>query len=235
MISNNNIFKVVHNDLLPQPGRLLISEPFLRDAYFQRSVVLLVEHSGDTGSMGFILNKKTDMTINMLFSEFEHLPEIPIYLGGPVASNRLFFVHSLGNTVVPNSFAINDHLYFDGDFDALRDYMLSGNSIHDKVKFFIGYSGWEKGQLKDEIKANSWAVGHADDQRVFEGFLEAFCCEFGRTVPPVDSISKRSVFELISFLFLSADSLQNENVFISFGCMEPVFQCPLNLKSIREE
>ena len=101
MISNNDIFKVVHNDLHPQPGRLLISEPFLRDAYFQRSVVLLVEHSGDTGSMGFILNKKTELTINMLFPELEHLPETPIYLGGPVASNRLFFVHSLGNAVIP--------------------------------------------------------------------------------------------------------------------------------------
>ena len=77
MISNNGIFKVVHNDLHPQPGRLLISEPFLRDAYFQRSVVLLVEHSGDTGSMGFILNKKTKLTINMLFPELEHLPETP--------------------------------------------------------------------------------------------------------------------------------------------------------------
>ena len=54
-----NIFQIRHNDVLPQPGRLLISEPFLRDAYFQRAVVLLIEHSGDTGSMGFILNKKT--------------------------------------------------------------------------------------------------------------------------------------------------------------------------------
>ena len=174
MIFNNDIFKVVHNDLHPQPGRLLISEPLLRDTYLQRSVVLLVEHSGDTGSMGFILNKKTELTINMLFPELEHLPETPIYLGGPVASNRLFFVHSLGNAVIPNSFPINDHLYFDGDFDALRDYMLSEHNFADKVKFFIGYSGWGKGQLKDEIKANSWAVGHSDDQRVFEDAGEAF-------------------------------------------------------------
>lgn len=110
----------------------------------------------------------------MLFPELEHLPETPIYLGGPVASNRLFFVHSLGNAVIPNSFPINDHLYFDGDFDALRDYMLSEHNFADKVKFFIGYSGWGKGQLKDEIKANSWAVGHSDDQRVFEDAGEAF-------------------------------------------------------------
>ena len=174
MIFNNDIFKVVHNDLHPQPGRVLISEPLLRDANLQRSVVLLVEHSGDTGSMGFILNKKTELTINMLFPELEHLSETPIYLGGPVASNRLFFVHSLGNAVIPNSFPINDHLYFDGDFDALRDYMLSEHNFADKVKFFIGYSGWGKGQLKDEIKANSWAVGHSDDQRVFEDAGEAF-------------------------------------------------------------
>ncbi len=174
MISDNDIFKVVHNGLQPRPGRLLVAEPFLRDAYFQRSVVLLVEHSKDTGSMGFILNKKTELTVNMLFPELEHLPETPIYLGGPVASNRLFFIHSLGGTVIPGSCPINGRLFYDGDFDALRDYMLSDRGFAGKVKFFIGCSAWEKRQLKDEIEADSWAVGRSDDHWVFEDVGEAF-------------------------------------------------------------
>ena len=58
MAMYNNIFKITHNDVLPAQGSILISEPFLQDAYFQRSVVLLVEHTQE-GSMGFVLNKKT--------------------------------------------------------------------------------------------------------------------------------------------------------------------------------
>ena len=56
----------------------------------------------------------------------------------------------------------------------MRCEIICFQGISDKVKFFIGYSGWEKGQLKNEIKANSWAVGHSDDQRVLEDTGEAF-------------------------------------------------------------
>ncbi len=174
MAANKNIFKVVHNELLPMPGRLLISEPFLRDSYFQRAVVLLVEHSTESGSLGFILNKKTTLTVNSVIPEFENLPDIPIYLGGPVASDRLFFVHSLGEEIVPDSVKINDNLYFDGDFTALKEYMLKGNEVADKVKFFIGYSGWQIDQLKNEIKSDSWAVGLPDDAKVLDDVDESF-------------------------------------------------------------
>jgi putative transcriptional regulator len=153
----NNIFEVRHNDLRPQKGRILISEPFLRDVYFQRSVVLLVEHSA-RGSMGFVLNKRTDLIVNSLFPELKDLPEIPVYLGGPVGSNHLFFMHLLGKRI-PDGVEIGDGLRFDGDFEALKKYMLDHNPIEGKIKFFLGYSGWTENQLNDEIINDSWLVG----------------------------------------------------------------------------
>lgn len=69
MASYKNIFKITHNDVLPIQGSILIAEPFLQDAYFQRSVVLLIEHT-EHGSMGFVLNKKTDLIVNSFFKEF---------------------------------------------------------------------------------------------------------------------------------------------------------------------
>lgn len=108
--------------------------------------------------MGFILNKKTNLTVNAFFKELDDLAEIPIYLGGPVCYNRLFFVHALGDTIIPGALKINDRLYFDGDFNALKRYILNGYSIEGKVKFFLGYSGWTEGQLDQEIEQNSWAV-----------------------------------------------------------------------------
>lgn len=173
MASYKNIFKITHNDLLPAQGSILISEPFLQDAYFQRAVVLLVEHT-DNGSMGFVLNKKTDLTVNSFFTDLEDFPEMPIYLGGPVSSNRLFFLHSLGDLFIPDTVRITDDLFFDGDFDALKHYILSGHPVEGKIKFFLGYSGWTKGQLKSEIDRNSWVVSHHRTNDIFQANGESF-------------------------------------------------------------
>ncbi len=164
MAAYNNLFKIKHNNLLPEKGSILISEPFLQDAYFQRSVVLLIEHNKN-GSMGFVLNKKTNLVINDFFSDLENLSDIPIYLGGPVSSNRLFFIHTL-HELIPDSMEISEGLYFDGDFDILKQYMIEGNSIKGKVKFFLGYSGWIKGQLGFEIKEDSWMVSHSGNASI---------------------------------------------------------------------
>lgn len=168
-----NIFQITHNDLLPGQGSILISEPFLQDAYFQRSVVLLVEHT-EEGSMGFVLNKKTELQVNTFFPELEDLPEMPIFLGGPVSPNRLFFIHSLGDLIIPNSVKLTDHLYFDGQFEALKRYILKGHPIEGRVKFFLGYSGWTEGQLGNEIKRNSWVVSHASDNNIMLANGETF-------------------------------------------------------------
>lgn len=168
-----NNFRITHNDVLPTQGSLLISEPFLQDAYFQRSVVLLVEHMQE-GSMGFVLNKKTELSVNTFFADLQESPEIPIYLGGPVSANRLFFIHSLGDLIVPNSLKINDHLYFDGDFNALIRYIQNGHPVDGNVKFFLGYSGWQKGQLHNEIKQDSWVVIPESNRNVLLADGEGF-------------------------------------------------------------
>lgn len=173
MASYKDTFKITHNDVLPIQGSLLISEPFLQDAYFQRSVILLMEHTTE-GSMGFILNKKTDLLVNSFFKDFQELPQMPIYLGGPVSANRLFFLHSLGETVIQGALKINEHLYFDGNFENLRAYILSGHPIEGKVKFFLGYSGWSEGQLNNEILQNSWAVTHATPADIFSANGDAY-------------------------------------------------------------
>lgn len=173
MSQYKDIFKIKHNDLRPGKGKILISEPFLQDVYFQRAVVLLVEHS-IKGSMGFVLNKRTDLFVNNFFPELEELPNIPIYLGGPVNSSHLFFIHSLGENIIPNSVKIDNKLYFDGEFDALKHYVLSGNSIEGKVKFFIGYSGWTENQLNGEIISNSWLVSHSTYERIMLADDDAF-------------------------------------------------------------
>lgn len=140
----------------PEKGSILISEPFLQDLYFQRSVILLAENN-EEGAMGVVLNKRTQFNLNEFFSELKAFPPIPIYLGGPVSPDRLFFIHSFGN-LIPEATSINKKLYFGGDLSALLEHIAGGSGHEGKAKFFMGYSGWSKGQLKKEIDEHSWVV-----------------------------------------------------------------------------
>ena len=160
MAQKKDIFKVKHNNLRPGKGRILISEPFLQSVYFQRAVILLIEHNLK-GSMGFVLNKQTNLVVNDFFPELKDFPSIPIYLGGPVNANHLFFIHSLESDIIPNGVKIMDNLYFDGDFERLKRYILEGGIVNGNVKFFLGYSGWTENQLNEEILRDSWLVGNS--------------------------------------------------------------------------
>jgi putative transcriptional regulator len=90
------IFQIESNKVLPHQGSLLISAPFLRDYHFARSVVLVVEHN-EEGTMGIVLNKSfsTLMTLNELVPELAFLPPIPLYKGGPISRETIFYLHTL--------------------------------------------------------------------------------------------------------------------------------------------
>lgn len=163
MMYNEDSFKIEFNNIPPAKGSVLISEPFSQDSYFQRSVVFLTEHS-DAGSMGFMLNKNLDISLNDLIKGITIEQKIPVFLGGPVNVDTLFFIHTL--TFIPESYKVTDTIYLNGDFDLLKDYINNGGEIEGKVRFFFGYSGWEKRQLMDELKENSWLVGGITDKEM---------------------------------------------------------------------
>ena len=151
---------------MPEKGNILIAEPFLSDMYFERSVVLLVERDSN-GAMGFVLNKMIPEKMNDFFPEMKDFNDIPIFRGGPVGSDRLYFIHTLGNTI-PGTYEIMDGLYFGGNFDIIKSYIASGNPVEGKIKFFLGYSGWEQNQLDEEITAHSWLVGKTEQTKVMK-------------------------------------------------------------------
>ena len=137
---DSDIFKIQSNNVLPSRGRILISEPFLRDATFGRSVILLVDHT-DEGSMGLVINKQLPLFLNDIIMEFKYLDEIPLYKGGPIATDTLFYLHTLSD--IPGSISISKGLYLNGDFDEIKKYILQGNKISECIRFFLGYSGCE--------------------------------------------------------------------------------------------
>lgn len=136
-------------------GTILISEPFLVDYYFKRTVILLPEHS-EQGSMGFVLNKPLNININEVLTDFPSF-DAPLFSGGPVQNDMLYFVHTLGKQI-PGSQRIASDLYWGGDFEQLKALIIAGKANPQNVRFFAGYSGWEKGQLDSEIQHNSWLI-----------------------------------------------------------------------------
>jgi putative transcriptional regulator len=152
---NPDIFKIQSNNVLPRKGRVLISEPFLPGNYFNRAVILLVAHS-KKGSVGFILNKKVNFQIQDYISGFDDL-EADVYIGGPVSTDSIYFIHKRAD-LIPGSIQVLDDIYWGGDFEEMKRLINLGIILPDEIRFFLGYSGWDGGQLEREIKENSWLV-----------------------------------------------------------------------------
>lgn len=153
------------NRFKPAKGRLLVSEPYLPDPYFRRTVVLLCEHN-EEGSFGFVLNRQTDMGVNDLM---ENLPPIgsPVGIGGPVQSSNLYYLHTLGKRI-EGSVEVVDGVFMGGDYEQLRGVLAADERLTKHVRFFVGYSGWGKDQLEKELNEKSWLVSRADKKRIMD-------------------------------------------------------------------
>ena len=145
--------------LSPRQGRLLVAEPFMRDPFFKRSVVLLAEHN-EEGTVGFILNKPMQLNLDEAVVQLEGLTS-PLFFGGPVQKNSLFFIHTLGE-IIEESKPLLSNLYWGGNFESLKE-LITGGEVKEKyVRFFAGYAGWDVNQLATEMKDNSWIVAKTD-------------------------------------------------------------------------
>ncbi len=156
-----DILSIKTNDIKPEKGKILISEPFLGDYYFKRAVVLLADHN-EEGSFGVIMNKPLTVKLNKLITDFPHF-EGEIFLGGPVESESLFFIHTLGD-LIEGSMEISKDLYWGGKMEVVKEMILLKKIKPENIRFYIGYSGWLPDQLDKELKRNSWVVSRAKSE-----------------------------------------------------------------------
>lgn len=140
-------------------GDLLVADPKMFSDYnFRRSVIIIVDHN-HLGSVGFVLNKQHE------FSSHDILPEIkynfPIYRGGPVEMENLYFIHNQPKKIT-NSLKIKNNLFWGGDYKEVIGLINSKQININQIKFFLGYSGWSQLQLESEIKEKSWVLINED-------------------------------------------------------------------------
>ena len=147
-----------------ESGILLISDPFLKDPNFLRTVVFLCEHQ-DQGSFGFVVNKPIGLTLQDVVTDAEGLM-IPLAEGGPVQKDTLHFLHRRPD-LIEGGIEVTDRIFWSGDFTQTLSLLHSGELPPSDIRFFIGYSGWGESQLQQEIDDKSWITRAAKNDLIF--------------------------------------------------------------------
>lgn len=165
-----------------EPGSLLLAEPLLTETYFNHGVITLVDYTTDDGALGLVMNIPTNHTLDEYLDGVDRFSAVPVYCGGPLGQDRMVFMHTLGSEFFEGSKQFAPGLYLGGDFDAAIDYVNSGYPTEGVLRFFVGYSGWDSPQLKDEIDDNVWAIceSPADRSLLLKDDLDAYWHRFVR-------------------------------------------------------
>jgi len=150
-------------------GNILVAHPLLHDGFFNCSVVYVTNHNL-VESLGFVLNFKTEFKLSDVKPEIKN-GHFPIYEGGPVGKDQLFYIHKLGNNL-SDSVKIKDDIYFGGNFNELMKMIEQGKVKTYDIRFFAGYSGWADGQLENEIKHDHWLINKKVDSSFFSNEAE---------------------------------------------------------------
>lgn len=133
------------------------------DPNFEGSVVLLCAHS-EEGSLGLVVNRPMEIPLSRLLPEEKEFQSYadPLFWGGPVGMDRLHVLHG-GDADLEDSLAVGPGIGFGGSLEALAEVWKKGKS----VRFFLGYSGWDAGQLEAEMEHGVWHVAPALATDVF--------------------------------------------------------------------
>jgi len=150
-------FDFFTSDQLVEPSRgdLLISEPYLPDPNFDRTVVLICEND-ENGTIGFVLNKKAHVSLTDVMDDLSGT-QADLFVGGPVQQDTLHFIHR-SDELKDQANQVIEGLYWGGDYDKLASLINTHKLNNDDIRFFVGYSGWSEGQLLSELQEKSWIV-----------------------------------------------------------------------------
>ncbi len=132
-------------------GQLLVAHPNMLDPNFRRSVLFISSHEADEGAMGVIINRPLDKHVSELLVEPTPgaLADVPVFLGGPVATNQLMF--AAFDWEGRDSLSLNQNV-------ALEEAHQLAERDQNAVRAFVGYAGWTAGQLENELRQNAWVL-----------------------------------------------------------------------------
>lgn len=147
-----------------KPGNIIISTNLLDDTDFEKVVIVITEHN-QKGTIGYVFNQLFPRMFNEL-EEFKHSIPIPLYAGGPVQTDMLYFMHRRPD-LIKDGELISDAVYMNGDFKTAVQLLNNGELPVNDVRLFIGYCGWDVHELEAEIAEGSWQLTSASVDLVF--------------------------------------------------------------------
>lgn len=155
-------------------NHFLIALPGMQDPAFAHSVTYICDHS-PRGAMGVVINRTLDFTLDRVFEQLllehpEHQANTAVLAGGPVSRERGFVLHPRGDRQWQSSLHITDEISLTASRDIL-DAMAAGTGP-EHAQFFLGYAGWEAGQLEEELAENGWLTVPADSAILFDTPVE---------------------------------------------------------------
>lgn len=158
------------NKIAPAKGKILVSEPYLPDPNFERTIILLCEHN-EEGSFGFIMNKPSLAKLGDVMQDLSSF-DAPVFIGGPVQQDTLHYIHRLEG--IEDAIEVMDGIYWGGNFDQIVSLIETKQVATTDIKFFLGYSGWSAGQIEEELKEDSWIVSDkVNEELLFDIKAEA--------------------------------------------------------------
>jgi putative transcriptional regulator len=136
-------------------GIFLNSTSLLDETFFEKTQLFITEHN-EKGAMGFVINVPFPRQFNEL-EEFKHSVPFPLYDGGPVDREHLYFVHQRPD-LIKGGTPVGNNIFVGGDFkEAVR--LINNKTITEKdIKLCIGYCGWDDQELEAEVAEGSWTV-----------------------------------------------------------------------------
>lgn len=166
-------------------GQLLLADPSLRDGIFNRSVVLLGDHSADDGAFGLILNRPSGGNVGdyLTDEEFAPLSRVAVHLGGPVSPQQLIFAALWWSADSKLRFATRISTE-----DAV-DHIKNPGTL---VRAFVGYSGWSEGQLEGELRQKSWITAAPNSDLLSQSHDDSLWASTLRSISPYHKVIAES-------------------------------------------
>ena len=148
-------------------GTILKSTPSTNDANFEQAIIFIAEYN-EKGAIGFVINKKFARVLNEL-EEFKQGVAFPLYDGGPMDKEHLYFVHRRPD-LIEGGTRIAKAVYLGGNFKQAVTHLNSKTINATDIKIFIGYCGWDFNQLEEELTEDSWIIDDEPEQNIFNTF-----------------------------------------------------------------
>lgn len=138
-------------------GIYIKSTAALIGSIFEHTTILIVKHN-DEGSIGFVTNKSFGKSMHELI-EFSHAKPFPIMDGGPVDRDHLFVLHKRPD-LIEGGEKLNNGFYLGGNMDQVIEAINTIGLNEQEIQLFIGYCGWDLGELEAEIEEGSWTINY---------------------------------------------------------------------------